>query len=109
MGNYTTYVGLDVHARSIEASGVNVETGEEFSRSFRDCPTPEDVAEWLGTLPQPVLAGYESGCTGFTLARGLRASGLGSAAHRGPAAIVCVGCRGLSASALPHTDRGRVY
>ncbi len=93
MGNYTTYVGLDVHARSIEASGIDVETGEEFSRSFRGCPTPEDVAEWLGTLPQPVLAGYESGCTGFTLARGLRASGLD--------------CVVIAVSTLPMSTRDR--
>ena len=75
MGKYTTYVGMDVHARSIAASAVDVETGEEFSRSFAGCPTPADVAEWLGGLPQPVYCAYESGCTGFALARGLRGLG----------------------------------
>ncbi len=75
MRKYTTYAGMDVHARSIEASAVDVETGEVFSRSFRNCPAAAEVAEWLGTLPQPVYCAYESGCTGFTLARGLRALG----------------------------------
>ena len=75
MGDYTTYVGLDVHARSIQASAVDVETGEVFGRSFAGCPTAADVAEWLSTLPQPVYCAYESGCTGFVLARGLRGLG----------------------------------
>lgn len=75
MRKYTTYVGMDVHARSIEASAIDVETGEVFGRSFAGCPTAADVAEWLGTLPQPLYCAYESGCTGFHLARGLRGLG----------------------------------
>jgi transposase len=75
MRKYTTYVGMDVHARSIEASAVDLGTGESFSRSFAGCPTAADVAEWLTALPQPVYCAYESGCTGFALARGLRALG----------------------------------
>ena len=75
MRKYTTYVGMDVHARSIEASAIDVETGEVFGRSFTGCPTAADVAEWLGTLPQPLYCAYESGCTGFVLARGLRELG----------------------------------
>ena len=72
MHKYTTYVGMDVHARSIEASAIDVETGEVFNRSFHDCPQAGDVAEWLAALPQPLYCAYESGCTGFVLARGLR-------------------------------------
>ena len=75
MRNYTTYVGMDVHARSIQASAIDVETGEVSDRSFGGCPTAADVAEWLATLPQPVYCAYESGCTGFVLARGLRGLG----------------------------------
>ena len=75
MRNYTTYVGMDVHARSIQASAVDVATGEVRSRSFGSCPQAGDVAEWLSTLPQPVYCAYESGCTGFVLARGLRELG----------------------------------
>ena len=75
MRKYTTYVGMDVHARSIQASAIDVATGEVFSRSFGSCPQAADVAEWLATLPQPVYCAYESGCTGFVLARGLRGLG----------------------------------
>ena len=75
MKNYTTYVGMDVHARSIQASAVDVTTGEVRNRSFGGCPQAGDVAEWLSTLPQPVYCAYESGCTGFVLARGLRELG----------------------------------
>lgn len=75
MRNYTTYVGMDVHARSIQASAIDVTSGEVFSRSFAGCPTAADVAGWLATLPQPVYCAYESGCTGFVLARGLRGLG----------------------------------
>ena len=75
MRNYTTYVGMDVHARSIQASAVVPETGEVFNRSFAGCPQAADVAEWLAALPQPAYCAYESGCTGFALARGLRELG----------------------------------
>ena len=34
MRKYTTYVGMDVHAHSIAASAIDVETGEVFNRSF---------------------------------------------------------------------------
>jgi len=66
---------MDVHARSIQASAIDVTTGEVFNRSFGNCPAAADVAEWLATLPQPVYCAYESGCTGFVLARGLRGLG----------------------------------
>ena len=75
MRNYTTYVGMDVHARSIEASAIDIATGEVFNRSFGGCPRAGDVAGWLAGLPQPVYCAYESGCTGFVLARGLRELG----------------------------------
>lgn len=71
MKQYTTYVGLDVHARSIKASAIDVKTGEVFSHSFVNCPSAGDVAAWLYTLPQPIYCAYESGCTGFHLARQL--------------------------------------
>ncbi len=93
MDKYTTYVGLDVHARSIEASAVDVETGEEFRRSFRGCPGAAEVAGWLATLPQPVYCAYESGGCGFTLARGLRAQGFD--------------CDVIAVSTLPRSGRDR--
>lgn len=93
MQKYTTYVGMDVHARSIKASAVDVETGEVFSRSFADCPTASDVAGWLSTLPQPLYCAYESGCTGFHLARGLRELGYD--------------CDVIAVSTLPRSSKDR--
>ena len=77
MDKYTTYVGMDVHARSITARAMARETGETFSRRFADCPSAEEVSSWLSGLPQPVYCAYESGCTGTHLARDLRALGFG--------------------------------
>jgi len=66
MRKYTTYVGMDVHARSIDASAIDVTTGETRARTFDNCPTAANVAEWLGTLPGPVYSG---------IARAFRAAG----------------------------------
>ena len=72
MDKYTTYVGMDVHARSITARAMVEETGETRSKRFANCPSAEEVASWLSGLPQPVYCAYESGCTGTHLARDLR-------------------------------------
>lgn len=79
MDKYTTYVGMDVHARSITARAMVKETGETFSKRLSDCPGAEDVASWLSSLPQPAYCAYESGCTGTQLARNLRALGANEA------------------------------
>lgn len=68
-----TSVGLDVHARSVVAHGMDEVTGEVFTA--RLCPGVE-VHEWLGGLPGPVAVLYEAGPTGFGLARELRAAGI---------------------------------
>ena len=75
MGKYTTYIGMDVHARSITARGVVIETGEPLSRRFGAGYTAAEIASWLAGLPQPVYCAYESGCTGVWLARDLRELG----------------------------------
>ncbi len=93
MRKYTTYVGMDVHARSIEASAIDVGTGEVFNRSFGNCPGAADVAGWLAALPQPVYCAYESGCTGFVLARGLRGLGFD--------------CDVIAVSTLPRSTKDR--
>lgn len=64
-----TFIGLDVHARSVEAFAFNPFTGECSSKSFAYCAA--DIAEWVNTLEQPSKAVYESGCTGFDLAKQL--------------------------------------
>lgn len=76
MEKYTTYVGLDVHARSIAIRALNVETGEKAGTVLSDCPSAADVMEWLRErLDGPYYLAYESGCTGFHLCRELRALG----------------------------------
>ncbi len=75
MSKYTTYVGMDVHARSIACQSLNVSTGETRAKSFTDCPSAEAVASWLATLEGPVYCAYESGCTAYTLCRDLRKLG----------------------------------
>ena len=75
MDKYTTYVGMDVHARSITLRAMVKETGETRSARLGDCPGAEEVASWLSGLPQPVYCAYEAGCTGTHLARELRELG----------------------------------
>jgi transposase len=69
-----TSVGLDVHARSVVACGLDAATGELFER--RLTPDHQDVLSWLRGLPAPVAVTYEAGPTGFGLARALHAAGI---------------------------------
>ena len=73
MSKYSTYVGLDVHARSVTCQALNVRTGE--AKAFNDCPNADVIASWLSTLEGPVYCAYESGCTAYTLCRELRGLG----------------------------------
>lgn len=75
MGKYTTYVGMDVHARSITAVSLNLKTGVTSKKHFGSDERSADVALWLSSLDQPLYCAYESGCTGFHLARDLREFG----------------------------------
>lgn len=77
MKKYSTYVGMDVHARSITCQSYIAETGETASRTFGGCPTADDIASWLEDFPKPAYCAYESGCTAFELCRGLRRLGVG--------------------------------
>ncbi len=65
-----TSVGLDVHARSVVACGIDGDTGELFRA--RLAPDPEVILGWLRQLPGPVAVVYEAGPTGYGLARFLR-------------------------------------
>jgi transposase len=69
-----TSVGLDVHARSIVAGVLDIETGE--LRSERLPVAVEAVVGWTVSLPGPVAVAYEAGPTGFGLARALEAVGV---------------------------------
>jgi hypothetical protein len=70
-----TSVGLDVHARSMVAGVLDIETGE--LRSERLPVAVEAVVGWTVSLPGPVAVAYEAGPTGFGLARALAAVGVG--------------------------------
>ncbi|MBQ2681178.1 MAG: IS110 family transposase [Eggerthellaceae bacterium] len=72
--NATTFVGLDVHARSIKASALDVVTGEVSNATFGYDHVA--VAEWVRSLPQPAKCAYESGVTGFDLQKKLSALGI---------------------------------
>lgn len=69
----TTFVGLDVHARSIKAVSLDVMTGEVRCATFGyDAGA---VAEWVRSVDPKARCVYESGVTGFDLQK--RLSGLG--------------------------------
>ena len=63
MLNTTTFVGLDVHARSIKAVALDAMTGEVRSATF--AYDAAAVAEWVGSLDPAAKCVYESGVTGF--------------------------------------------
>ena len=70
---HVTSIGLDVHSTSVTAAALNPLTGEVVTKTF-----PYDasqIAEWALGFESPAAA-YESGVTGFHLARELRARGL---------------------------------
>lgn len=69
-----TWVGLDVHARSVEAAALDVRSGELKRARFGGASGP--VVAWLAGLPEPVHACYEAGPTGYGLYRAAREAGL---------------------------------
>jgi transposase len=69
-----TSVGLDVHALSVRAAGLDTVTGQLVQETLT--PSPDHVRDWLRRLPQPVAAIYEAGPTGFGLYRALDAAGI---------------------------------
>lgn len=69
-----TFIGLDVHAATIVAHAMNVDTGEVVRASMD--ADPAVVLDWIGRFAPPVKVVYESGPTGYGLARYLRAAGI---------------------------------
>lgn len=65
-------VGLDVHARSISACGLDLGTGE--LRESRLAPDARGVLGWLTGLEGATAVVYEAGPTGYGLARVLEAA-----------------------------------
>ena len=70
-----SWVGLDVHARSVVAGVIDAGSGEV--RSLRVPPGSEATVAWLQTLPAPVRVVYEAGPTGYGLARACAQAGIG--------------------------------
>ena len=71
----TTFIGIDVHARSAAACAINGLTGEIERASFGAGYTAAEIAEWALGFDSPAAV-YEAGCTEFWLARGLRELGV---------------------------------
>jgi len=69
-----TSIGLDVHARSVAACGIDGETGELFEQ--RLAVDPAEITSWVRSLPGPVAVAYEAGPTGFGLYRQLMSAGI---------------------------------
>jgi transposase len=69
-----SWVGLDVHARSVVAGVIDQGSGEV--RSLRLSPAGEATVAWLQTLPAPVRVVYEAGPTGYRLARACAEAGI---------------------------------
>ncbi len=67
-----SWVGLDVHARSVLASVLDARSGE--LRTQRVPATYEQTVAWLAGLPRPVRVAYEAGPTGYGLARACAAA-----------------------------------
>ena len=74
MSGEGTWVGLDVHARSVVGCAID-EAAREIRTQRIDART-EAVMAWVLAQPGPVMACYEAGPTGFGLARALRAAGV---------------------------------
>jgi transposase len=73
MGN-GTFVGLDVHARSVVAGLIDEDTGEVRVR--RAPHRTDELVGWLGGLAGPVRVAYEAGPSGFGLARACETAGI---------------------------------
>jgi len=71
--NEGSWVGLDVHARSVVAGVIDQGTGEV--RSLR-LASGESTVAWLQALPAPVRVVYEAGPTGYGLARACAEAGI---------------------------------
>jgi transposase len=75
MAQVRSWVGLDVHAAKVIAATSDSQSGELVVR--RLAGVTAEVVVFCAGLPGPVRVAYEAGPTGFGLARGLAAAGVG--------------------------------
>jgi transposase len=68
-----TFIGLDVHARSVKAGVLDDLTGEVNSLAVPVATQP--LVAWVCAQPDPAVA-CEAGPTGYELARALDARGV---------------------------------
>lgn len=73
---YSTIIGIDAHARKNTVTAIMPQTGE--ARQIELAAEPDLLVKWINDqeLPTPIMAVYESGPTGFPLARALMAAGV---------------------------------
>jgi transposase len=69
-----TFIGLDVHARSVAAAVLDGESGEVRSSSAP--ARSAELVAWLRGQGQSVRVTYEAGPTGYVLARACEAAGI---------------------------------
>ncbi|NVN00810.1 IS110 family transposase [Arthrobacter sp. SDTb3-6] len=69
-----TFIGLDVHAVSVVGCALVPDTGELVRMQMDSDPAV--VLDWIRRFEPPVKAVYESGPTGYVLARFLREAGI---------------------------------
>jgi len=69
-----SWVGLDVHARSVVAGVLDAGSGE--LRTVRVAVRSDELVAWLRELPAPVRVAYEAGPTGYVLARACAEAGI---------------------------------
>jgi transposase len=69
-----TFIGLDVHAVNVVGHALNPGTGEIVRHTMG--VDPAVVLEWVRRFEPPVKVVYESGPTGFSLARYLQEAGI---------------------------------
>ena len=93
MSEYTTQVGMDVHARSVSCKALRPDTGECWSKTFSGEGHEHELLEWLKGLPGPVRCAYESGCTGFWMSRYLEDEG--------------IACDVMAVSTLPRSPKNK--
>jgi transposase len=72
--NEGSWVGLDVHARTVVAGVLDAGSGE--LRTLRVPAGCKETVSWLEQLPAPVRVAYEAGPTGFGLARACTEAGI---------------------------------
>jgi transposase len=75
MAKVRSWVGLDVHARSVLAVSIEGDSGEQRTRRLSG--TTSEVVEFCCSLPGPTRVAYEAGPTGYGLARAMHKAGVG--------------------------------